>query len=169
MPEIATRVATKIDLPRLTEIYNHYVVHTPITFDVKPWTVEQRVAWFEQFDTVGRYRLLVAEKAGIVVGYAGTTRFRPKAAYDTTVETTIYRAPEFTAPGVGTSLYTALFAALAEEDIHRIVAGYVLPNPASARLHARFGFKTIGVFSENGYKLGRFWDVCWMERPLKTP
>jgi phosphinothricin acetyltransferase len=169
LPEIETRVATRSDLPRLTEIYNHYVVHTPITFDVKPWNVEQRVAWFEQFDSVGRYRLLVAERDGVVVGYAGTTRFRPKAAYDTTVETTIYRSPEFIGAGVGTSLYTALFAALAEEDIHRIVAGYVLPNPASAALHARFGFKAIGVFTENGYKLGRFWDVCWMERPLKTP
>lgn len=169
MPGIETRAATRRDLRRLTEIYNHYVLHTPITFDVKPWTVEQRVAWFEQFDTVGRYRLLVAEQAGLVVGYAGTTRFRPKAAYDTTVETTIYRAPEFTGQGVGTNLYRALFAALAEEDIHRIVAGYVLPNPASAQLHARFGFKAVGVFSENGYKLGRFWDVCWMERPLKTP
>jgi len=163
---IKTRLATRSDLPRLTEIYNHYVVHTPITFDVKPWTVEQRMAWFGQFDKVGRYRLLVAEKDGVVLGYAGTTRFRPKAAYDTTVETTIYRAPEFTGKGVGKSLYTALFAALADEDIHRIVAGYVLPNPASAALHARFGFKAIGVFTENGYKLGRFWDVCWMERPL---
>jgi phosphinothricin acetyltransferase len=166
LPGIETRLATRSDLPRLTEIYNHYVVHTPITFDVKPWTVEQRMAWFAQFDTVGRYRLLVAEKEGVVVGYAGTTRFRQKAAYDTTVETTIYRAPEFMGKGVGKSLYTALFAALANEDIHRIVAGYVLPNPASAALHARFGFKAIGVFSENGYKLGRFWDVCWMERPL---
>jgi phosphinothricin acetyltransferase len=169
LPGIETRSATRGDLPRLTEIYNHYVIHTPITFDMKPWTVEQRVAWFEQFDTVGRYRLLVAEKDGVVVGYAGTARFRPKAAYDTTVETTIYRAPEFIGAGVGRNLYTALFAALAEEDIHRIVAGYVLPNPASAALHARFGFKAIGVFSENGYKLGRFWDVCWMERPLKIP
>jgi len=169
LPQIQIRLAIRRDLPRVTEIYNYYVVHTPITFDVKPWTVEQRMGWFEQFDTVGRYRLLVAEKDGVVVGYAGTTRFRPKAAYDTTVETTIYRAPQLDREGIGKSLYSALFAALAEEDIHRIVAGYVLPNPASAALHARFGFKAIGVFTENGYKLGRFWDVCWMERPLKTP
>ena len=69
----------------------------------------------------------------------------------------------------GRPLYTALFWALAGENIHRIVAGYVLPNPASAALHERFGFKVVGVFTENGYKLGRFWDVCWTERPLKTP
>lgn len=168
-PKCQIRSAVRRDLSRLTEIYNYYVVNTPITFDVKPWTVEQRLSWFQQFDTLGRYRLLVAEQDGLVVGYAGTTRFRPKAAYDTTVETTIYCASEFVGKGIGGQLYAALFRALAEEDIHRIVAGYVPPNPASARLHERFGFKVIGVFTQNGYKLGRFWDVCWMERPLKLP
>jgi phosphinothricin acetyltransferase len=169
LPGIQIRAATRDDLPRLTEIYNYYVVHTPITFDVTPWTIEQRIPWFEQFDKTGRYRLLVAEKDSLVIGYAGTTRFRAKAAYATTVETTIYCAPEFTGKGLGTQLYAALFAALSGENIHRIVAGYVPPNPISAALHERFQFKAVGVFSENGYKFNRYWDVCWMERPLKTP
>jgi phosphinothricin acetyltransferase len=160
------RAAVLNDLPRLTAIYNHYVIHTPITFDVKPWTVEQRVSWFEQFSTTGRHRLLVAERDGNLCGYAGTTRFRPKAAYDTTVETTIYCATEAVGTGIGNQLYEALFSTLEGENIHRIVAAYVPPNPASAALHERFGFKTVGVFTENGYKLGRYWDVCWMERPL---
>jgi phosphinothricin acetyltransferase len=167
LPAIQTRAANRDDLPRITEIYNYYVVHTPITFDVKPWEIEQRISWFEQFGKTGRYRLLVAEQESLVVGYAGTTRFRPKAAYDTTVETTIYCAPEFVGKGLGTHLYAALFATLSEESIHRVVAGYVPPNPISAALHERFGFKSIGVFSEAGYKFNRYWDVCWMERPLK--
>jgi phosphinothricin acetyltransferase len=69
--------------------------------------------------------------------------------------------------GIGGKLYGALFEALTNEDIHRIVVGYVPPNPASAALHARFGFKPVGVFTENGRKLGRYWDVCWLERELK--
>ena len=166
---IQTRAANRDDLPRLTEIYNYYVVHTPITFDVEPWAVEQRISWFEQFDRTGRYRLLVAEQDSLVVGYAGTTRFRPKAAYDTTVETTIYCAPELIGKGLGTQLYAALFATLSGENIHRVVAGYVPPNPISAAPHARCGFKAVAVFSENGYKFDRYWDVCWMERPLKFP
>jgi phosphinothricin acetyltransferase len=99
-----------------------------------------------------------------VVGYAGTTRFRPKAAYDTTVEMTIYCAPEAVGRGIGTLLYEKLFEALREEDIHRYVAGYALPNSATAALHERFGFKVVGVFSENGRKFGKYWDVCWTER-----
>jgi len=162
--EIRIRPAEIGDLARLTEIYNYYVVHTPVTFDVEPYTVERRRAWFDQFGSSGRYRLLVAELDGLLLGYAGTTRFRPKAAYDTTAETTVYCAPEAIGKGIGSRLYEELFAVLMGEDVHRFVAGYALPNAATEALHRRFGFKVVGVFSENGRKFGKYWDVCWVER-----
>lgn len=161
------RPARRSDLPRLTEIYNHYVIHTPVTFDLEPYTVERRAAWFEQFAPTGRYRLMVAEVAGQVEGYAGTTRFRVKPAYDTTVETTVYASAEVIGKGVGRQLYAALFEAIARENINRIVGGYTLPNPGSAKLHEEFGFKNVGVFSQVGFKFGRYWDVQWTERPLR--
>ena len=46
------------------------------------------------------------------------------------------------------------------------MAGITLPNPASLALHRRFGFREVGVFTENGRKLGRYRDVAWLERPL---
>jgi phosphinothricin acetyltransferase len=168
MSDIHIRVASRTDPLRLTEIYNHYVVHTPVTFDVEPHSVERRAAWFDQFSQSGRCRLLVADDGHVVVGYAGTTRFRPKAAYETTVETTVYCAPGTEGRGIGTRLYSALFEAISTADIHRILAGYVLPNSASAALHERFGFKLVGVFSENGRKLDRYWDVAWTERPWRV-
>ena len=167
MPELCVRPAIPDDLLRLTEIYNHYVIHTPVTFDIEPYTVEQRVSWFSQFGEQGRYRLMVAEENGLVLGYAGTTRFRPKPAYDTTVETTIYCAQEAIGKKIGSRLYGALFETLKDEDINRFVAGYTLPNPASAALHQRFGFKPIGIFTQVGRKFGRYWDVAWNERPAK--
>ena len=112
MNEIEIRPAERRDLARLTEIYNYYVVNTPVTFDVEPYTVERRESWFAQFAGSGRYRLLAAEENGMVIGYAGTTRFRPKASYETTVETTVYCAPEAVGKGVGSRLYAELFAAL---------------------------------------------------------
>lgn len=166
MSALHIRPTTKVDLPRLTEIYNHYVIHTPVTFDIEPYTVERRAAWFEQFGPSGRYRLLVAENDEGILGYAGTTKFRPKPAYDSTVETSIYCAPDAVHKGAGSALYGALFEALVGEDIHRIVAGYTMPNPASAALHRKFGFKPVGIFRENGRKFGRYWDVAWLERPL---
>jgi phosphinothricin acetyltransferase len=167
MGRVHIRAANSTDLPRLTEIYNHFVIHTPVTFDVEPYSVEKRAAWLQQFAPTGRYRLLVAESDSVVVGYAGTTRFRPKPAYETTVETSVYCAPQAIGQGIGTSLYSALFDSIAGEDIHRIVAGYVLPNPQSEALHAKFGFKPAGIFHENGRKFGRYWDVMWVERALR--
>ncbi len=107
-------------------------------------------------------RLLVAEENSIVVGYAGTTRFRNKAAYETSVETTVYCSHDVVGRGVGRRLYAALFEAIAGEDIHRIIGGYTLPNAATLALHERFGFKQVAVFSEAGRKFGRFWDVGFL-------
>jgi phosphinothricin acetyltransferase len=167
MHDFRIRPALRSDLPRLTEIYNHYVIYTPITFDLAPHTVEARIPWFEQFATTGRHRLLAAEESGVVVGYAGTTRFRNKAAYETSVETTIYCSHDALGRGIGSRLYAALFEAIAGEDIHRIIAGYTLPNAATLALHERFGFKPVAVFSEAGRKFGRYWDVGFSERPLR--
>jgi phosphinothricin acetyltransferase len=164
MAEVRIRPAVCADLARLTEIYNYYVVNTPVTFDIEPYTVERRADWFGQFAPAGRYRLLVAESEAGVAGYAGTMRWRPKAAYDTTVETTIYCAHDAVGKGIGSRLYAALFEELRGEDVHRYVAGYTMPNAATAALHERLGFKMVGVFSEVGRKFGKYWDVCWMER-----
>lgn len=166
---LKTRAATPQDLQALTEIYNHYIVHTPITFDLRTFTPEERRPWFDDHTTTGRYRILVAEDVDChVVGWATSSRWRPKAAYDSTVESSVYCDPQHTGRGIGTRLYEALFAALAREDIHRIVAGITMPNAASVALHERFGFRPIGQFSEVGRKFNRYWDVAWFERPTAT-
>src|SRR5260370_21268564 len=130
MDAILIRLATKDGLPWLTEIYNYYVVNTPVTCDIEPYTVERRATWFQQFGPTGRYRLLVAEENGGVVGYAGTTRFRPKAAYDTTVETTIYCDLSAAGKGICRRLDTTLFETIACADLHPRLATYALPNPS---------------------------------------
>jgi phosphinothricin acetyltransferase len=169
MKQVLVRPAKRDDLPRLTAIYNHYVIHTPITFDLEPYTVEKRLSWFEQFGLRGRHRLVVAEEDGVVLGYAGTTGFRAKPAYDTTVETTIYCDPRSTRQGLGSILYSYLFEAIANEDVHHLVAGFTLPNAASEALHDRFRFTRVGIFHQVGRKFGRYWDVAWTERPLRLP
>lgn len=163
-PEPLVRRAESRDLARITEIYNHYVATTPITFDVEPYTEEERAPWLAQFGPRGRHQLFVAERAGRVIGYAGSLPFRPKAAYETSVELTIYVAADERARGVGPRLYAALFEALRGEDVHRLLAGITLPNDASVRLHERLGFRAVGVYTEVGRKLGRYWDVGWWER-----
>jgi phosphinothricin acetyltransferase len=166
MTDVLVRAATPDDLGRLTAIYNHYIGDGAITFDIDPVTPDERRSWYAAHTSGAGHRLVVAEDATGVVGYAGTGPFRAKRAYDTTVETTIYIAPEALGRGIGRALYAALFEALAGEDVHRAVAGITLPNPASLALHRRFGFREVGVFRENGRKFGRYWDVMWLERGL---
>jgi phosphinothricin acetyltransferase len=158
--------ATEADYAGITELYNHYVVNSPATFDLEPYTLAARRPWFDAFSESDRYQLFVAVGDGRVRGYVGSMRFRPKAAYETTIETTIYLSPESTGQGLGRRLYEALFEALESEDIHLALAGMTLPNPHSIRLHESFGFKKMGVFKEVGRKMGRYWDVGWYEKRL---
>lgn len=152
------------DLPALTDIYNHYVLTSPATFDLVPFTVEARREWLSHYSETGRHRLLVALDRDRILGYATSSRWRPKPAYDTTVETTVYMHPDAAGRGAGRALYERLFAELDTEDVHRAVAGIVPPNEPSLRLHLAVGFKEVGRFSEVGYKFGRYWDVIWLER-----
>ncbi|MCL6296892.1 GNAT family N-acetyltransferase [Streptomyces kronopolitis] len=200
--EVQVRAGTEADLPALTDLYNHYIRETCITFDTEPFTPEQRRPWLLSHPQDGPHRLLVAQEAtertknphigpvgdspgapaaagdglpgsglpgGALLGYATSSPLRPKAAYATSVEVTVYCAPQASGRGVGTLLYKALFEALAHEDVHRAYAGITQgnpPNTASARLHTRFGFRHLGTYTEVGRKFGRYWDVAWYQKDL---
>ena len=163
---VIVRAAVADNVPRITDIYNHYVRTSPATFDLEPFSVDQRMEWFEHYGTTGPHRLLVSESDGVICGYAATSQFRTKPAYDTTVEVTIYCAPEATGRGIGQQLYTALFDAIRAEDLHVAIAGITVPNDASCALHERFGFRRVGLMHEVGRKFGRYWDVAWYQREL---
>jgi phosphinothricin acetyltransferase len=157
------------DLTSLTEIYNHYVRETAITFDVTPLAPDERRGWLLSHCEDGPHRLMVARipgPGGRVLGYATSSAFRPKAAYATSVETSIYLAPDAGGIGIGTLLYKQLFELLATEDVHRAYAGIALPNEASVRIHERFGFRRVGLYEEVGRKFGVYHDVAWYEKQL---
>lgn len=165
---VVIRTPRSADLLPLTELYNYYIVNTPITFDLQPYTVEQRrERWFNHYHPTGRYRLFVAEQAGQAVGYVTSSPFRVQAAYETSIETSIYVHPDQLGLGIGTQLYQTLFAALAQEDVHRVYAGITLPNSASVALHRKLGFDSVGIYHEVGRKWGRYWDVEWFEKSLQ--
>ncbi|MFF7448434.1 MULTISPECIES: GNAT family N-acetyltransferase [unclassified Streptomyces] len=166
--EVQVRPGVEADLTALTDIYNHYVRETPITFDTSVFTPEERRPWLLSHPVDGPHLLKVAADADSqeILGYATSSPFRPKAAYATSVEVTIYLAPHAGGRGIGTLLYKTLFEALAGEDVHRAYAGIAQPNEASRRLHERFGFRHVGTYREVGRKFGRYWDVAWFEKEL---
>ena len=164
--EVVIRPADDADLSGLNDVYNEYVRTAHYTFDVEPMTIDARREWFSHYGSSGRHRVLVAVRDGAVVGFTTSSRYRPKAAYETSVETSIYLAAGATGAGIGKRLYAELFRQLEGEDVHRAYAGIALPNPPSIALHERFGYRKVAHFTEQGRKFGRYWDVAWFEKAL---
>ncbi|MFL5736211.1 MAG: GNAT family N-acetyltransferase [Actinomycetota bacterium] len=161
------RPATEGDLEQINAIYNHFVETSHATFDLAPTEMEYRTQWFAERQD-DRHLVFVAEEDGDVHRYTATGRYRPRAAYDTTVESSVYVAPGFEGRGLGREMYRVPLEAVDASDAHRVVAGVALPNPASESLHLEFGFRRVAQFSEQGYEFGRFWDVDWYERVIRA-
>lgn len=164
---VTVRDATAADLPAIAAIYTHYVLRTTTTFNTQVRTPRE---WMDQFDADvvdGPYQLLVAERDGIVVGYTQTGVFRPKPAYDRSLELSVYVAPDATGAGVGHALFETLLPRLsADERFHRAYSIIALPNDASVAFHERWGFVHRGTLSEAGFKFDRYLDVAYYERAL---
>ena len=160
------RHAESEDLEPLTQIYNHYVRHSIATFDTVPFAPEARHAWFAHHAIGTPHQLWVAEDNGAVLGYVSSSAFRPKPAYDSSVETSIYLDPHHLGKGLGQRLYSHLFEHLVPFKLHRAYAGIAIPNPASVALHDALGFTQVGSFSEAGYKFGGYHSVHWYEKDL---
>jgi len=163
---LEVREAREDDLPAVAAIYAAAAL-TPATFDLEAKPLEW---WHETMATsdarAGRL-LLVAERDGVVAGYAKSGSFKDKPAYDTTVETSVYIHSDHRGQGVGDALYAELLARLDATSLRLAVAGVTRPNEASDRLHRRHGFTEVGTFHGVGVKLGRAWNVQWLERSLR--
>jgi phosphinothricin acetyltransferase len=161
MSDLIIRRIEEGDVPALLAIYNRYIAETVVTFDLEPKTLDERLKWYRGFAPRGRHQCFVAVRDGAAVGWASTGTFRQKAAYDTTVETSIYLAPEVQGQGLGRRLYGTLLEALAGQDVHVALGCITVPNEASEGLHRAMGFDYLGKFREVGRKFGRYWDVSW--------
>jgi L-amino acid N-acyltransferase YncA len=150
------------DATQIAEIYNHYVSNTVVTFEEEPVSVndmERRITEVLALELPW----LVFEKDGSVVAYAYAARWKPRSSYRCSVEITVYASPRVAGNGIGSVLYTELFARLRARGIHAAVGGIALPNDASVALHEKFGMKKIAHFSEIGFKAGRWIDVGYWQ------
>ncbi len=164
--EFTIRHVQESDLVDIVSILNVYITNTAITFDSQPYTAKTRFSWFNSFNDTGRHQCLVAESNGRVIAYANSGYFKPKAAYDTSVEVSIYKSSQIKSKGIGTALYDKLFQNLKKEDLHRAYAYITLPNEASIYLHRKFGFHEVGILNSAGRKFDNFHSVQLMEKDL---
>ena len=150
------RKAQEKDLPALLEIYNYEVVNGCATLDLNPRTMEEWQAWYKAHN-VDNHPLYVCIVDGKAAGYASLSQYRLKEAYRSTVELSIYVAPNHRREGLAAAMMEFLInEAKADPSIHCVVSVITSGNEASRALHEKFGFEFCGTIREVGRKFGRY-------------
>jgi phosphinothricin acetyltransferase len=168
-PRIRTADPTQ-DAAAIAAIYREFVRDTAITFETVAPTPDEFAARIERIQTTHPW--LVAEDPGgdgRVVGFAYGCPHRDRAAYRWAADVSIYIEPARHRRGIGRALYSALFDRLREQRLLIACAGITLPNDASVALHESFGFVSVGVYRQIGYKSGAWRDVGWWQLELAHP
>ena len=168
MPDPTIRPALAADVPAIAAIYGHAVRGSVATFDVAD---PEPAYWQAKLDSThpGDHVLVAEDAEGAVIGYAYSSSFRPRPAYDRTRETSVYLDPQAVGRGLGTALYTRLLEVLRASGVHLAVAVVAQPNPASDALHRRLGFREVGVLEEVGHKFGTYVSTRWYQLLLEPP
>ncbi len=166
MRNVSIRPAVLGDIPAITRIYAHAVLHGTATFEIEP-PDEAEMARRMQALLTRRFPYFVAEMTGAVVGYAYAGPYRDRPAYNWCVEDSIYIAPEFHRQGIGRALLDLLIKE-AEARGFRQLIGVVgdTANAGSIAVHTAAGFAVIGTFHSVGFKHGKWLDTVLMQRPL---
>ena len=164
-PRVTIRPALSADLEAITGIYNDAVLTTTATFDTEPRGLREQIAWFGSHG--GRFAILVAEDAGVVVGWASLSRWSDRAAYDGTGETSVYVHAQRRRDGIGRALMVALIESAKQADFHTLIARIAGESTGSLRLHEGLGFENIGTMKEVGRKFGRLLDVHMLQKMLR--
>jgi L-amino acid N-acyltransferase YncA len=162
------RLATVDDAPAIQAIYAPYVAETVISFELTPPTVDEMAARIQK--TVGKFPWLVYQTDDQQIGgYVYATPHRERAAYQWSVDVSVYVSPNYQRRHIGCGLYTALFALLRAQGYLNAYAGIALPNAASVGIHTAMGFQPVGIYKQVGYKLGAWHDVGWWDLVLSVP
>jgi phosphinothricin acetyltransferase len=155
------------DAQAMTDIYNYYVLNTPVTFEEEPLSREEMENRIRAFSP--RYPWFVREEGGELVAYAYAHRWHERAAYRFSAEDTVYVKQGFQGRGIGRTLLGMVVEGLKKQGVHVVMAVITVPNEGSAGLHESLGFKKTGHFSEIGWKLGQWRDVGYWELVIDPP
>jgi phosphinothricin acetyltransferase len=157
------RLATFDDAEAIRAIYNREVVDSRVTFDLVPRTVEDQLAWMDEHS--GAHPAVVAVDEGERVrGFGSLSPYRPRPAYRTTVEDSVYIDPSAQGMGVGKGLLSELVRLAAAHGFHSVIGRIVGGHETSIGLHRACGFALVGVEREVGRKFGHWMDVVVMQR-----
>jgi phosphinothricin acetyltransferase len=163
--DVHLRLAERRDAEAIRSIYNPEVLESTVTFDLVPRSIEEQVAWLDEH-AGGHPAIVATDASGEILGFGSLSPYRPRAAYSTTVEDSVYVHRDRRGLGVGAALLGELVRLGTAHGFHCSIARIVGNHEASIALHSRCGFRTIGTEREVGRKFGRWLDVVLMQRML---
>ena len=163
---LTLRPSTEADVPAITAIYAHHVLHGTGTFETTPPTEADMAS--RRLEVLGRHLpYLVAEQQGRVLGFAYCQWFKPRPAYRYSAEDSIYLHADAAGRGIGRQLLGALVHQAEEAGIRKLIA--VIGdsgNAGSVGVHRALGFSDAGVIKSCGWKFGRWLDIVLMEKTI---
>jgi len=160
------RLAGPEDGAAVAAIYGPIVEQTSISFETAaPGAGEMasRIA-----SVLAYAPWLVHTDGDAVQGYAYAARHNERAAYQWSVNVSVYVDAAHRRRGLARSLYACLFELLRLQGFYTAHAGITLPNAASVATHESLGFELVGVYQSVGYKKGAWHDVGWWQLPLRA-
>lgn len=166
MKEAVLRIAEERDAAAMLAIYAPYVIETTVSSEYEPPSHEEFLGRIRTYGS--KLPWLVCEVDGQVAGYGYAAPHRTRAAYQWSVETSIYVAPDFHRCGIASSIYAALFELLTMQGYYNIFVGISSPNERSMKFHKAMGFVISGAYQNSMYKFGQWRDVLWMAKTLRV-
>ena len=160
-----TRLVERRDADALRAIYNVEVLESTVTFDLRPRTQAEQITWIEEHSG-GHPAIVAVDAEGEVGGFASLTPYRPRPAYSTSVEDSVYVRRDLRGKGVGRLLLGDLVDLARDHGFHSVIGRIVGDHDASIALHAACGFEPVGREKEIGRKFNRWLDVVLMQKML---
>ncbi len=159
------RLATPADSEALLDIYAPFVKNTVITFEYEVPTMAEFSSRIANISP--KYPWLVCEMGGRIVGYAYASQFHERAAYDWSVDASVYVHPDFHGKKIGTALYSCLLELLKLQGFYNVYAIITGANQGSLDFHQSLGFRPAGLYCKVGYKFNQWQDVQWLTLTIK--
>lgn len=153
--QVSIRAYKTEDTQAILDIVNHSILHSTALYDYTIRTYEQqRIILEEKINK--KFPVIVAEIAGEVIGFGMYSEFRFREAYQFTVEHSVYLDEKFQGKGIGKLLLARLIELAKTQKMHTMIGVIDSENQDSIAFHKKFGFKTVGVLNESGYKFDRW-------------
>ncbi len=153
------------DTPAILDIINYNILHSAALYDYHPRSLEQQTAMLEDKLSKG-FPVIVALEGEQLVGFGYYGEFRFREAYKYTVEHSVYAHPDCIGKGIGSMLLQALLDIAKQQNLHTMIGVIDSENKSSIAFHERFGFKTVGILEEVGFKFDRWLDAVLMMRKV---